>query len=131
MKLNKKIAKFVIILLGIFLAAFTELSRNYPDIWYILWALFPYTAYYLTSLKLKSVGAIIGGGIFILGIDILIHIQIFYFPGSSTDSIALLTMPFWEGIIIMPTGFLFGWIVEKMILRLKGSNISSSAGGTS
>jgi hypothetical protein len=114
--------KSIIILLGIILAALTELYGGYPSIWYVLWALFPYVAYYLASLKLKSAGAIIGGGIFILGVDILIHIQIFYFPGSSTDSIALLTIPFWESIIIMPIGFLFGWLIEKGITRLRRVN---------
>jgi|GEM_PF-4663114 len=121
---SKKILFFksIIILVGIILAVFTELYSDYTNIWYVLWALFPYMAYYLASLKLKSAGAIICGGIFILGIDILIHIQIFYFPESSTDSIALLTIPFWESIIVMPVGFLFGVMMEKLIMYLKCVN---------
>lgn len=114
--------KLIIILLGIILAMLTGLCGAYPSMWYVLWALFPYGTYYLSSLKLKSSGAIIGGGLFILGVDMLIRVQIFYFPGSSTDSIALVTMPFWESIIIMPVGFLFGWLIEKCIIRLRSTN---------
>jgi hypothetical protein len=120
MKMDK--IKYIIIIIGILLSIFTGLKGTYPSMWYILWALFPYAAYYLASLKLKGIGSIIGGGLFILGFDILIHIQIFYFPESSTDSIALVTFPFWASVIIMPVGFLFGWMVEKLIIRLKDIN---------
>jgi hypothetical protein len=124
MKFNKMLfLKLTIILLGIILAVLTGLYGAYPSMWYVLWALLPYGAYYLASLKLKSRGAIIGGGLFILGVDILIRIQIFYLPSSSTDSIALVTMPFWESIIIMPVGFLFGWLIEKGIIHLRSKGI--------
>lgn len=117
MKININLIKYVIILSGIILSLLTGLRNVYPSMWYILWALFPYVAYYIASLKLRSMGAICGGGILILVFDILIRIQIFYFPESSTDSIALLTTPFWESIIIMPIGFLLGWMVERLFTR--------------
>lgn len=120
MKFNKmQLFKSIIVMLGIVLSMLTELYGGYTGIWPILWALFPYMAYCLASLKLKSNGAIISGGLFILGTEILIRIQIFYFPESSTDSLILLTAPFWESIIIMPIGFLFGLVIEKLINRKK------------
>lgn len=117
------IFEYFIIASGASLPVVTELRGGDPNIWYVLWALFPYIAYYLASSKSKSAGAIIGGGVLILGFDILIRIQVFYLPGSSTDAIALLTMPFWQSVIIMPIGFLLGWFVEKLVKKAKSSNM--------
>lgn len=108
-----------IVLLGVLLAMITELRGASPNLWYFLWTILPYGAYGLAATKAKSVGALIGGGLLILGLDIVNHIQVFYFPGSSTDSIALLTMPFWQIVIIMPLGFLFGWLIERMIAKVR------------
>lgn len=127
-ELMKEIAfkkfKYFIILSGICLSIFTELKGGKPSIWYFLWAMFPYIVYYLATFTTKSMGAILAGGILILGVDIIVHIEIFYFPGSSTDSIALLTMPFWQSLIIMPAGFLFGWLIEKVVRKnIKGDRL--------
>ena len=56
--------KYVIVLSGVLLASVTELKGGSPNIWYVLWAIFPYGAYYVAALKAesKSLGAIIGGG---------------------------------------------------------------------
>lgn len=110
--------KYFIVLSGVLLIIVTELKGS-TNIWHILWAILPYGAYYVAALKAEgnSLGAVIGGGILILGADILLRIQVLYFPGSSTDSIALLTMPFWQMVVIMPFGFLLGWVVEKWVKR--------------
>lgn len=117
-EIHTKIA-FAIILSGVLLAVITECSNINPNIWYLSWMIFPYAAYFLTAIKAKSMGSIIGGGLFLLGIDIVIHIQVFYFPESSTDSLVLLTMPFWQSVLIMPLGFLFGWLIERMIAKVR------------
>lgn len=111
--------KYFIVLSGVLLAIGTELKSDSPNVWYVLWAIFPYGAYYLAAWKAESqsLGAAIGGGILILGADILLRIQVLYFPGSSTDSIAFLAMPFWQMVVIMPFGFLLGWVVEKWVKR--------------
>lgn len=109
--------EYFIILSGILLSVVTGLISGDLSIWYALWAISPYGVYYAASLKAKSIGALMGGGILILGVDILIHIQVLYFPSSSTDSIALLILPFWQSVIIMPVGFLLGWLVEKLIRK--------------
>ena len=110
--------KYFIVLSGVLLIIVTELKGS-TNIWHILWAILPYGAYYVAALKAEgnSLGAVIGGGILILGADILLRIQVLYFPGSSTDSIAFLTMPFWQTVVIMPFGFLLGWVVEKWVKR--------------
>lgn len=109
--------KYFIIIAGVLLAIVTELKGGSPNIGYVLWAALPYGIYYLAAMK-AGTGATVGGGLLILGIDMLIRIQVGFFPGSSTDSIALLVMPFWQSVVIMPVGFLLGWLVEKMINRI-------------
>jgi hypothetical protein len=111
--------KYFVILSGILLAVVTELKGSHSNLWYVLWAIFPYAAYGIAASIAKSIGAITGGGLLILGVDILVHVQVFYFPKSSTDSISLLVMPFWQSVLIMPIGFLFGWFIEKTIRRHK------------
>ncbi len=112
--------KFIalVIFSGILLAIFKELRGENINYWYLFIYIIPYCAYCIASIKAKSIGAIIGGGSFILGVDIFIYIQVFYFPQSSTDVIAILLLPFWQCVLIMPFGFLFGWLIEKMYLRI-------------
>ena len=118
---NKGLTKFkyFIVLSGVLLTLATELKSNTPDIWYVLWAIFPYGCYYLAAWKAESQspGALIGGGMLVLGVDVFVHIKIFFFPGSSTDSIALLTMPIWQCVVIMPVGFCLGWLVGKIVTK--------------
>lgn len=115
--------KYFIIIAGVLLAIATELKGSSPNIGYVLWAALPYGIYYLAAMK-AGTGATIGGGLLILGIDMLIRVQVAFFPGSSTDSIALLIMPFWQSIVIMPVGFLLGWLIEKMIHRISNQQHS-------
>ena len=115
--------KHFIVLFGVLLAIVTDLKGGSPSIWYILWASLPYGIYFLAAMK-AGTGATIGGGLLILGIDMLIRIQVAFFPGSSTDSIALLIMPFWQSVVIMPVGFLLGWLVEKVIHRMSNQQTS-------
>lgn len=116
---SKSTTKFTyfIVILGILSVIVTELISGSMNLWYIIWFAFPYCAYYLAARKAlsKTHGAIIGGGVLILGIDILIRGEVLFSNGSSTDSIALLTMPFWLSVVIMPIGFLLGWLIEKLI----------------
>lgn len=115
--------KYFIIIAGVLLAIATELKGGSPSIWYVLWAALPYGIYYLAAMK-AGAGATIGGGLLILGIDMAIRIQVLFFPGSSTDSIALLTMPFWQSVVVIPVGFSLGWLVEKMIHRMSNQQTS-------
>lgn len=115
--------EYAVIVAGVALIAVTEIKSGSPSIWYFLWAALPYGIYYLAAMK-AGTGATIGGGLLILGIDMLIRVQVAFFPGSSTDSIALLIMPFWQSVVIMPVGFLLGWLVEKMINRITNQQIS-------
>lgn len=97
----------------------TELKSDAGGVGYAVWAMFPYGAYYLAAWKAenRNLGAVIGGGMLVLAVDVFVHIKIFFFPGSSTDSIALLTMPVWQCVVIMPVGFFLGWLVGKIVKR--------------
>lgn len=116
--------KYFVVMTGIILTIISELKSAGFNIWYVLWLCFPYGAYYLAATKAENIshGASIGGGALILGVDLAIRIQVIFFPDSSTDSIALLMMPFWQSVLIMPIGFLLGWMIEKLINKvfLKG-----------
>lgn len=115
--------EYFVVLAGVLLAIVTELKSGNSSIWYVLWAALPYGIYALAAMK-AGTGATIGGGLLILGVDLLIRVQVAFFPGSSTDSIALLIMPFWQSVVIMPVGFLLGWLVEKMIHRISNQQTS-------
>ena len=68
---------------------------------------------------IKNPGSIIGAGILMLGLDIYGYMEVFVFPSSSTSAILLLFLPFWLIVLIMPIGFLGGWLVELLIRRLR------------
>lgn len=116
---SKAIRNFVYAItgIGILLALITTFAGENDSLWFTLWASAPYLAYWIAALKAKSKGGILGGGLGIVGLDILIHAQVFYFPKSSTDAIAIILMPFWQLVLILPVGFLFGWIIEKLVYR--------------
>mgnify|MGYP001592196003 FL=1 len=115
--------EYFVVLAGVVLAIVTEFKSGSPSLWYVLWAALPYGIYALAAMK-AGTGATVGGGLLILGIDMLIRVQVAFSPGSSTDSIALLIMPFWQIVVIMPMGFLLGWLVEKMINRFTNQQTS-------
>ncbi len=80
-----------------------------------LWGCVPYAVYGLATTKTKNNGAIIGGGLLMLGVDIFVRASIMFFPGSSTAALAFLFIPFWLIVLIMPLGMAGGWVVGQLV----------------
>ncbi len=125
MKANSiKVVTHFIAFAGILLSIYTFVGTNYFRSFsvdlrgFAVWSSIPYLIYWFVASKIKSRGAILGGGIVPLGIAAVIHAKILYFDGSLIDAAALISLPFWQLFIIMPAGFLFGWLIEKLIYRI-------------
>ncbi|MBI4691569.1 MAG: hypothetical protein HY754_15095 [Nitrospirae bacterium] len=122
--MNNYIKKFRYIIFGVgLLLSIGTASIGYGftsfSIQLAIWASVPYIVFLVISSLIRNNSAIIGSGILILGLDIFIHVYVIFFPGSSTDVLALLFMPFWLIILITPVGFFGGWIIGKAIRKFK------------
>ncbi len=131
------ILKCIIVTLGVLLSLGTaayglvaggfHLADIFDFAGFALWARTPHVIYGVaTSLRIrndrpiiKNPGSIIGAGILMLGLDIYGYMEVFVFPSSSTSALLLLFLPFWLIVLIMPIGFLGGWLVELLIRSLR------------
>lgn len=95
---------------------------------FFVWGSVPYVVYWLETSKWKDHGATIGGGLLTLGIDIYIHAEVFFFPGSSTAAIALVLLPFLLLVLVTPVGLLVGWLVGWLGRRFSKANKAKGSG---
>jgi len=116
-----KAFRYIVMLLGV-LSAVKSLPVPAPDPFVIaLWvySCFPYFMYFAVTSKMKNKGAIIGGGLLMLIVDIGARIDINYFPSSSTAALGFLYIPFLLFVLVMPTGMAGGWLVARLIEQSK------------
>lgn len=118
--------RYGVLFFGCILSAATALMGEADStelIWFsirlAIWAIVPYVLFFLISSKVKYSAAVVGAGVAIIGVDVLFHLSILFFPGSSTDAIALLFIPVLLIILIMPVGFALGVGAEKIIASIK------------
>jgi hypothetical protein len=52
-------------------------------------------------------------GLFILIMDIWVHVDVFLSPSGSTAAVGLLFIPLWNMVLIIPIGCFLGWLIEK------------------
>ena len=123
---NTKKFRYAIFIIGLFLSIATALigeTDTYELLIYSvkldIWASVPYIIFLIVSSAVRNKLAIIGAGILMLGLDVFLHAYVLFFPGSSTDAIALLFMPIWLVVLFMPAGFFVGWLIGKAIQKFK------------
>ena len=116
-----KTFRYIVMVLGV-LSAVKSLSVPALDPFIIamwVYSCFPYLMYFAVTSKMKNNGAIIGGGLLMLMMDIGARIDINYFPSSSTAAIGFLYIPFLLFVLIMPIGMASGWLVGWLIEQVK------------
>ena len=112
-----------VVLFGILVSIATSLTGDYSGgsgvgqlLWFVgiaLWTFFPYAVYGAVSSEIKNSGAKVGGGLSVLLVDVYVRVKLFFSPGSSTAGLAVLFMPFWLSVIILPLGLAVGWFVGR------------------
>lgn len=120
--------KYTILLMGVVLSLITiaKVKIKYYSTgivmfsaFIVLWSILPYIIYVLVASRVKNKTKTVSAGMLLLGVDISFHIYIFFFPGSSTDAISLLFLPFWLIILVIPIGILLGGLIDKVIYIAK------------
>jgi hypothetical protein len=122
-KLQKII--FILLLAGFvihFKEVFWEISESAkPTITSLLlelaWGTLPYLVIF--ALRNKTFYGALFAATVVFCFDLMMHLEVFYFPSSSTAALGLLFMPFWNLVLFTPLSFLAGNFIET---RLKKKN---------
>ena len=106
--------------LGIGLHAYITffMSADGPDsfgVGLLKWAIVPYLV--AAALALISRNALIGivAVALVLLVDAWTYYEVFFHPKGSTAALALLWMPIWNPVLVVPIGALVGWIWSGML----------------
>jgi hypothetical protein len=104
---------------GIAMAVLTGASGSGSPVWgLMLLKCFPYALFAVISallLAARMTSAYLGvalAGLGLVGLDVTVYVSVFYFPGSSTDAIALFTTPFVQAFGVLPLMFLIAGIAR-------------------
>jgi hypothetical protein len=84
---------------------------------FLLMALMPYIICLIIILTKNNSVMPLTGSILPLLIDTFTYYSVFIKPSSSTASLALLWMPIWNMLLILPLGLLIGYGIEKDIKK--------------
>ena len=110
--------------MGAVLAVLTGASGEGPPLWGLIllkcvpYAIFLVLGAFLRAAKISFADlGIILAGLGLIALDVTVYLSVFYFPTSSTDSIALLTTPFFQALGVLPLMFLFAFIVKRVRRR--------------
>jgi len=106
--------------LGIGLHAYITffMSADGPDsfgVGLLKWAIVPYLV--AAALALISRNALIGivAVALVLLVDAWTYYEVFFHPKGSTAALALLWMPIWNPVLVVPIGAFVGWIWSGML----------------
>ena len=79
------------------------------------WAIVPYLV--AAALALISRNALIGivAVALVLLVDAWTYYEVFFHPKGSTAALALLWMPIWNPVLVVPIGAFVGWIWSGML----------------
>ena len=80
---------------------------------FLLMASMPYIICLILILAKNNSVMPLAGSILPLLIDTFTYYSVFIKPSSSTASIALLWMPIWNMLLVLPLGLLIGYGIEK------------------
>jgi hypothetical protein len=96
-------------------------SEGDPSLGYLIWAMIPY-AFSLLLSSFSSLGSyVISGAVIAFGFDIWGHYTVFINPQSSTAALALLFIPLWSTIIMVPLATFFGYSIGKKRLSRRAT----------
>ena len=85
---------------------------------FLLWGMSRYLAYLLIALSLPRAGVIWLAGAPLLLADAWATWETFIVPGPSTSARALVFVPLWSLVLLLPVGVGIGWIASGLASRL-------------
>jgi hypothetical protein len=82
-----------------------------PSLGFLLWSMVPYGLCLTLSAFLATRAAVIAGASLALAFDLLGHYSVFVNPHGSTAGLALVFIPLWSTIIVVPLATFIAWAV--------------------
>jgi hypothetical protein len=82
-----------------------------PSVGFLLWAMVPYFLCLSLSAFPGTRAPVIAGGAVALAFDLWGHYSVFFNPKGSTAALALLFIPLWSTIIVVPLATFIAWSV--------------------
>jgi hypothetical protein len=86
---------------------------------FFVWGMTPYCL----CLAISSLGRLrvapVAGGVLALAADLLVHVEVFVAPQSSTSALLLIFVPLWSNLVIVPAGTIVAWLIAR---RVSGSS---------
>jgi hypothetical protein len=104
-----------IAVLGAALHGYEHLYKSSSDssMGFLLWSMVPYLLCLLLSAFPAVRTSVIAGAVLALVFDVWGHYSVFVDPQSSTAALALLFIPLWSSIVVVPVGTLIAWLVAR------------------
>lgn len=109
-----RIITYVLVLAGIVLHMETALiessTADLMSAGLFLWSTLPYALiFFLRRFRYGSLCAVLTVLIF----DVWTYLRVFVFTGASTDAIALMFVPLWNIIVVIPLSYFIGSVINK------------------
>lgn len=86
---------------------------------FFVWGMTPYCL----CLLISSLGSLrvapVVGGVLALAADLVVHVEVFVAPKSSTSALLLIFVPLWSNLVIVPAGTIVAWLIAR---RVSGSS---------
>lgn len=80
---------------------------------FFVWGMTPYCLCLLISSLGTRRAAPIVGGVLALAADVLVHVEVFVAPQSSTSALLLIFVPLWSNLVIVPAGTIVAWLISR------------------
>jgi hypothetical protein len=80
---------------------------------FFIWALAPYALCALISSISTLRAAPVAGGALALAVDLLVHVEVFIAPHSSTSALLLIYVPLWNILVLVPIGTIVAWLILR------------------
>jgi hypothetical protein len=80
---------------------------------FFIWGLTPYALCALVSSISTLRAAPFAGGALALAVDLLVHVEVFIAPHSSTSALLLIYVPLWNILVFVPVGTIVAWLILR------------------
>jgi len=121
-------ATVALLVLGLGLHSYTHaVLASAFDVRYWLWSISPYLLVALLLWRGRWPCAALGAALLPVICDMAVHYAVFHTSGSSTAAVALIMMPFWNLVVVLPVGAALGWLIDRRH-RSKPADFSEQKG---
>ena len=100
----------------------TYKSSDGPSVGLLLWSMVPYGLCFMLSMLPVTRLPVIAGTALALAFDLFGYYSVFVNPQSSTAALALLFIPLWSAIIVVPLATFISWSVARKHKGTQGNS---------